>query len=268
MWVTPTSDKSDSAAETLPDVTPPFCSVRGYVPWIKAWHNVTLCIVDGKKQPFLCIWKKNIQIAVTEAKHLKVRNNDQSARGRKKKPHRLPGERHFDRISSFLAQYLTYCRVSFSRGVDNVQRSGEFEKKMCRVRRWFFAGLIHLERCLTPLKGTSLTLNPSLSWIFPLKMCLGISHATPSRVAGVRMCVGVGGWRTENSVLLSRRFSSLLAGVHPPTQSDAWRGAACWLGVSPQTQRRGEAASGTQITWIMSQPVHEGAGTQSAPLRW
>lgn len=47
-----------------------------------------------------------------------------------KNPYMLPGECHFDRISSFLAQYLIYCRLSFCRGeLTNCAERGEYKRE-------------------------------------------------------------------------------------------------------------------------------------------
>lgn len=63
------SDKSDSATGTLTDVIS-FCSVRGHFTWIKGKHNSIPCIVYWENNLFI-----EIQITVTEAKHLKEKKD-------------------------------------------------------------------------------------------------------------------------------------------------------------------------------------------------
>lgn len=54
-----------------------------------------------------------------------------------KNPYMLPGECHFDRISSFLAQYLIYCHLSFCRGelTNCAERGGGLKGKMLEVKQ-------------------------------------------------------------------------------------------------------------------------------------
>lgn len=195
-----------------------------------------------------------------------------------KKTYMLLGGCHFDRISSMLVGYLTHCCISVCRGVDETRRKRWVKGTLQSAAGGYsFTGLICPEWCLTPLKAHILPMHLNLGWIFCSTRRPTISQVPPSGGGG-----GdgeeekKGGWgeKRRTWVCLRRLRLSLVlvcscnvSPFHPhnqpPTSSTPPQSRAQEAFSVRHTDRvSGETATGTPITWIMSQRLRGWLGTE------